>query len=571
MKWSVLILVFTLGLFIIGSSVYAFIDFSELLGRITGMVTYCTDSDGGLNYYTKGVTKLSWYSREDRCTSDGKKVIEYYCSGNALIGKMYTCPNGCKDGACISIATIAVQTNQTNQTCEDSDGGKNYYVKGNASGSNGIFTDYCIMNDTLVEYYCSGDLVLPEYHMCDRCLNGACIIPNQTCEDSDNGKNYYVKGITQGVNGNFSDFCYSNKTLIEYYCSGSSVLYTRYRCNCSNGVCINQTQNLTHKVCQNGKCVTVSGQGVDECQTDSECVTCSCIDLDNYTSFAKRLGIASKVIIHKGNVTYEYRDVCTDINTIREYSCSSDSCKPGVYEGNCSHWGYSYCSEGACRTPKCQEIYKTEWHSDYCTPKNCNGTYLYCEERSKDVFLILKGYEYREVCARYTDEIRLKRGWNLISLPFVPPNASVEYVLSDCIQKGNKMERTFYRYSSETGYEFWPDFSEMKTGEGYWLYLTNECSLSCDGFAAPNEITLNKGWNLIGFPNGEVMLWPFMKIIYGNETFSISEAASEGLIQPTLSYYDNGYRFVTLDTQPYIEPGRGYWLYAMVPGLKLVW
>jgi hypothetical protein len=90
----------------------------------------CTDSDGGLNYYTRGnvlVTQngipVSGKNATDYCTGVGNELMEFICQNNDGLGVTYTCPNGCNDGACI----------QQNQTCTDSDGGINYYVKGIAT------------------------------------------------------------------------------------------------------------------------------------------------------------------------------------------------------------------------------------------------------------------------------------------------------------------------------------------------------------------------------------------------------------------------------------------------------
>ena len=68
----------------------------------------CTDSDGGLNYYVTGATSKLFYSEDgltwrsivpDSCSGD--ILNERYCDnkGNDMTS-YYSCPNGCKDGAC---------------------------------------------------------------------------------------------------------------------------------------------------------------------------------------------------------------------------------------------------------------------------------------------------------------------------------------------------------------------------------------------------------------------------------------------------------------------------------------
>ena len=62
----------------------------------------CSDSDGGVNYYVKGVTKWffnnQWWDTSDYCVSSDNRLAEHYCPGGAVT--YYTCPNGCEDGVC---------------------------------------------------------------------------------------------------------------------------------------------------------------------------------------------------------------------------------------------------------------------------------------------------------------------------------------------------------------------------------------------------------------------------------------------------------------------------------------
>jgi len=74
----------------------------------------CNDSDGGKDYYVKGYVTYKGYAindllikEEDKCGKDvvtGKDVVqERFCpleeGGIGVVD--YTCPNGCKDGACL--------------------------------------------------------------------------------------------------------------------------------------------------------------------------------------------------------------------------------------------------------------------------------------------------------------------------------------------------------------------------------------------------------------------------------------------------------------------------------------
>lgn len=80
----------------------------------TKPVQKCYDSDNGINYYTQGTIKYNLqhdekyqYSYSDTCS--GSTLNEMYCDsqGNAQT-TYYTCPNGCKNGACIKTPSTVV-------------------------------------------------------------------------------------------------------------------------------------------------------------------------------------------------------------------------------------------------------------------------------------------------------------------------------------------------------------------------------------------------------------------------------------------------------------------------------
>ena len=142
----------------------------------------CTDSDGGKNIYVNGVCEDSLGMKiYDGCLAG--ELREVYCDlGNGNLCNYYktNCPSGyvCKDGACVKTTTT------TTTTCTDSDGGKNYLVKGTCSGSQGTATDFCQNNGQIQEFWCD-----QEHGWCAStggscsvlvgsgyiCKNGACV------------------------------------------------------------------------------------------------------------------------------------------------------------------------------------------------------------------------------------------------------------------------------------------------------------------------------------------------------------------------------------------------------------
>jgi len=73
---------------------------TSLTVNVEAIISACTDSDGGLNYYAKGTATLGDRSNTDYCS--GNYLYEQYCSAGGLSATTYYCPNGCQDGACVS-------------------------------------------------------------------------------------------------------------------------------------------------------------------------------------------------------------------------------------------------------------------------------------------------------------------------------------------------------------------------------------------------------------------------------------------------------------------------------------
>ncbi|MBI2147718.1 hypothetical protein HYU19_04540 [Candidatus Woesearchaeota archaeon] len=75
------------------------------------------------------------------------------------------------------------------------------------------------------------------------------------CKDSDNGRNYGIKGTTTGSTAagvdTKTDFCKpgSVQTLQEFYCDGSKLRSNPYVCKrgeaCQNGACVGSSSKYT--------------------------------------------------------------------------------------------------------------------------------------------------------------------------------------------------------------------------------------------------------------------------------------------------------------------------------------
>ena len=84
-----------------------------LFPRFTGKTVIgdydCYDSDDGKNFDVKGITRHGEVVKgEDTCVQ-GNRLKEYYClSKTSTNHYYYECPNGCKDGRCISGEDIGI-------------------------------------------------------------------------------------------------------------------------------------------------------------------------------------------------------------------------------------------------------------------------------------------------------------------------------------------------------------------------------------------------------------------------------------------------------------------------------
>ena len=161
-----------------------------------------------------------------------------------------------------------------------------------------------------------------------------------------------------------------------------------------------------------------------------------------------------------------------------------------------------------------------------------------------------------------TDLISLHAGWNLISLDVIPTPASPEAVFALLISANNLQMVTGFQnqqgvFFDPTGLPFLNTLQNIVPGEGYWVKVTSETTLSVTGTAiSPTfAINLKAGWNLIGYWCAETI---------SPET-AFAPLISAGVLQMVTSYeqggkfYDpNGLPF--LNTLTEIKNGFGYWV-----------
>ena len=134
-------------------------------------------------------------------------------------------------------------------------------------------------------------------------------------------------------------------------------------------------------------------------------------------------------------------------------------------------------------------------------------------------------------------EIRLKlsKGWQMISIPLKPPIRCDKYLIAYTWDPVNK---TYVRVD------------EFEPGKGYWVYAREEMTVTFTGseFLYEYNVSLTKGWNMIGTIMGEVYLPTVI------EEYKLEK---ELKVAYTWDPVNKRYRGTEM-----LEPGKGYWVYA---------
>ncbi len=128
----------------------------------------CYETDEGKNYDVAGqvVGVMDEGENFDSCVSD-IELRETFCNGIVGTSEIYTCPDICRNGACVA------------KSCLDSDGGKVYNIKGEITGymaDDSPNYDYCVDGGDLYEVFCLDSLGYHELYGCSgMCQDGKCI------------------------------------------------------------------------------------------------------------------------------------------------------------------------------------------------------------------------------------------------------------------------------------------------------------------------------------------------------------------------------------------------------------
>ncbi len=189
----------------------------------------CHDTDGGINFYTKGtVSGISddfFFTYTDYC--EGDVLTEFYCQNNDLKNITFECENGCSDGRCNTCTPREERcAGNVIERCNLFGTGWAHY----RNCPHGCEDARCIEKEKLSINASIQELIenaLP------------------TCFDSD-GRDFYNKGFIEYriywfgnyIPGRTYDFCQGD-FVNEQICAMGIPSFIRYRCEhgCEDGAC----------------------------------------------------------------------------------------------------------------------------------------------------------------------------------------------------------------------------------------------------------------------------------------------------------------------------------------------
>jgi len=169
--------------------------------------------------------------------------------------------------------------------------------------------------------------------------------------------------------------------------------------------------------------------------------------------------------------------------------------------------------------------------------------------------------------AQETHSIPLKSGYNLITLPVIPQDTSIESVLSSIISNVQDVwefdpsdtNDPWKRY--RPGLEDYSDLTQMTAGNGYWIKVSSNTTLQITGepISANTLIYLKQGWNIIGWPyqNSEEIITALSGLVFGVDYNQVSRFNS------TTGAQENFLNQSGSDDFSNFNPNQAYYIYML--------
>lgn len=161
--------------------------------------------------------------------------------------------------------------------------------------------------------------------------------------------------------------------------------------------------------------------------------------------------------------------------------------------------------------------------------------------------------------------IFLNYGWNLISLPVIQSNNSLDSVLAsitgsyDAVQWYNASDNSDnWKHNHKLKPNYLNDLDGIDHGIGFWIHITELGGVLFEYQGSqPTQnqtITLHPGWNMVGYPS----------LTNYNRTKGLNNLTFDTYVD-AIQWYDvatKSWHF--MDQDDFFVPGRGYWVHSKI-------
>jgi parallel beta-helix repeat protein len=156
----------------------------------------------------------------------------------------------------------------------------------------------------------------------------------------------------------------------------------------------------------------------------------------------------------------------------------------------------------------------------------------------------------------------LKKGWNLISIPFIQDNQNLTKVLEmingwyDAVQWYNPSHSNKPWKHHKVGKSFGNDLILVNESMGFWIHITNpgDTIFLYNGThpTSNQSIPLHPGWNMVGYPS----------LTNRNRTAALNNLTFGSEVDAVWTFNNANKNWEEIKAGDYFEVGRGYWVHA---------
>ncbi|MEE9152118.1 MAG: C25 family cysteine peptidase [Thermoplasmata archaeon] len=165
---------------------------------------------------------------------------------------------------------------------------------------------------------------------------------------------------------------------------------------------------------------------------------------------------------------------------------------------------------------------------------------------------------------RYLDTMELEEGWNLISISLIQSDTSLSSVLEsidgeyDAVQWYDPTDTIDpWKHHQIIKPSHLNDLDEINHDMGFWIHITKSGGSTFRYIGSEpqgnQQITLHKGWNLVGYPS----------LTSYNRTQALNNLTFGTDIDAIWAYNAVMQRWEQVGPSSYFEVGRGYWVHAI--------